>query len=123
MKLIMGRRNLWAFGLSVFLFGTGYTFAQSDPGVAVKGEAKVQRHTLMERFAPDISLSVEERKEKRVRYLADIKMKKSILDTMDISERKRQKLLSDLYKNPFSQRLHKAMADVKFEDESADNKD
>ncbi len=42
---------------------------------------------------------------------------KQIIDTLDISENKRKKLLKDLYKNGFSKRLSKALiTDTGFED-------
>lgn len=65
---------------------------------------------LMYKFEPDFIIAEEQRK-------AEIMQTRSILDTMDISEAKRRRLLRDLYKNGVSKRLSKALyAETKFED-------
>lgn len=65
---------------------------------------------LMFKFEPDFLTSVEFRREK-------IKKTRAIIDTLDISDRKRRRLLRDLYKNGISERLSKAMmAETKFDD-------
>ena len=120
MNINMRTRNFRALAIGVFLFGSVTVSAQATSNKKVKKEVKVQRHTIMERFAPDISLTAEQRKEKKVQHLKDIQLKKSVLDTMDISERRRQKLMADLLKTPYSNRLYKAMADVKFEEDDDD---
>ena len=62
------------------------------------------------KFEPDYLLSVEDRKQQILKYRA-------IIDTMNISERKRRALLKDLYKNGHTARFSKALlADIKFED-------
>jgi hypothetical protein len=62
------------------------------------------------KFEPDYLLSVEDRKQQILKYRA-------IIDTMNISERKRRALLKDLYKNGHTARFSKALlADTKFED-------
>jgi hypothetical protein len=68
---------------------------------------------LIYKFEPDF-LSAEEQKK------AEIMHTRAILDTLDISERKRKRLLKDLYKNGVSERLSKALfAETKFEDPDA----
>ena len=65
---------------------------------------------ILTKFEPDFQESNKER-------MAEIRRKRSILDTLDISERKRRRLLKDLYKNRISERLSKALlADTEFED-------
>ncbi len=62
------------------------------------------------KFEPDYLLSVEDRKQQILKYRA-------IIDTMNISERKRRALLKDLYKNGHTARFSKALlAETKFED-------
>ncbi len=64
----------------------------------------------MYKFEPDFLAATEAKK-------ARIERARRILDTMDISERRKRKLLKDLYKNGVSDRLSKTvLADVKFED-------
>ena len=67
---------------------------------------------MMYRFEPDYLTSLEQRKVK-------IEQTRAILDTLDISDRKRRRLLKELYKNGISERLSKALyTETKFEDEA-----
>lgn len=64
----------------------------------------------MFRFEPDI-LAKKEAK------MARIERARRILDTLDIPERRKRKLLKDLYKNGITDRLSKSvLADINFED-------
>lgn len=64
------------------------------------------------KFEPDLVSSNEKRK-------AEIAHARSIIDTLDVSERKRLKLLRDLYKNGVSRRLKKALlVENTFEEET-----
>lgn len=54
------------------------------------------------KFEPDFVNQNEKRK-------AEIATAKSIIDTLQISERRRLKLIRDLYKNGISKRLQKAL--------------
>jgi hypothetical protein len=130
----MKNTKLVAFGLCVFLYGTTSIFAQevvSKPTTVkttptlkiVKNNVKVQRHTIMERFEPELVVTAEERMEKKQERIADTEMKLRILDTLDISNRKKRKLLLDLKYSPFSDRLNKAtVVDTEFEDTSNNQK-
>ncbi len=65
---------------------------------------------VLSKFEPDFLESNEQR-------MAKIMHTRAILDTLDISDRKRRRLLRDLYKNGVSERLSKALlAETKFED-------
>ncbi|MFS4491818.1 hypothetical protein [Maribacter sp. 2308TA10-17] len=57
---------------------------------------------IMFKFEPDFVSKNEKKK-------AEIARTRSIIDTLNISDRKRLKLLRDLYKNGISRRLQKAM--------------
>jgi len=57
---------------------------------------------IMFKFEPDFISKNEKRKE-------EIALTRSIIDTLGVSERKRLKLLRDLYKNGVSKRLKKAL--------------
>lgn len=64
----------------------------------------------MFKFEPDFLTTTELRR-------ARINHARKVLDTMDISDRRRRKLLKDLHKNGISERLSKTLyADSKFED-------
>ena len=87
-----------------------------------KSKVKVQRHTVMSRFEPEIASTEQARMEKRQKRIAETEYKLRVLDTLDISERKRRMLLRDLRYTPYSNRLNKAViVDTKLEDD--DSKD
>lgn len=73
-------------------------------------EEEEKEGPLIYKFEPDF-LGAEEQRKK------DIKLARAIIDTLTISERKRKRLLKDLYKNGVSERLSKTwLVDTKFED-------
>tara|TARA_R110001606_G_C15248052_1_gene637042 strand:- start:533 stop:880 length:348 start_codon:yes stop_codon:yes gene_type:complete len=90
--------------------------AQSKESDTMGKKLKVEKWTVLEEYEPDMILSAEDRMDLKKNRIVEAKRRKGILDTMDISDRKRKKLIRDLYKNPFSDRLMKTLADTKFED-------
>ena len=124
----MKTSRIWTLGLCAFLFASVSIYGQqSDTKPTTvkktatlkidKSNVKVQRHTVMSRFEPEIASSEEERLTKRHNRISETERKLSILDTLDISERKRKALLLDLKYTPFSNRLNKAtVVDTKFEE-------
>ena len=81
---------------------------------------EVKKHTVMELYEPDLILSVDERKQLKKKRKNTIERRKRILDTLTITERRRQRLLKALHKNPFSNQLNKALADIEFEEDIMD---
>ncbi|SHK05138.1 hypothetical protein [Pseudozobellia thermophila] len=77
---------------------------------------EVTKYTIMERFEPELVLTPEERVQLKEERVAEISKTKEIVDTLDISERKREKLLNDILKKPYSPRLSRTMAKLEFED-------
>ena len=100
------------------LLGTSYAVSAQEANTeSEKKSPEVTKYTVMERFEPRLMPSAEERlKFKEVR-VAEINRRREILDTLDISERKREKLLSDLLKDPFSTRLSRTLAEIEFEED------
>ncbi|MCK0189240.1 hypothetical protein [Arenibacter sp. F20364] len=90
--------------------------AQTRESDTLGKKLKVEKWTILEEYEPDMILSAEDRISLKKKRIVEAKRRKGILDTMDISDRKRKRLLKDLYKNPFSDRLMKTLADTKFED-------
>jgi len=79
---------------------------------------EIAKHSEMSKFEPDYVASPEERVEQKKQRIVEAYRQKSILDTLDISDRKRKKLIRDLSDSPFSDRLSKAViVETKFEDE------
>lgn len=103
------------FVLCTFIFVLAPSYGLN----AQSGSQKKANHSLEEeeegplmyKFEPNFLTSVEERRE-------EIRKTRAALDTLDISDRKRKRLLKDLYKNGLSERLSKVLvAETKFEDE------
>lgn len=114
MKIVMRLPKKAALGLALFLFGAFQIVAQD--ATPDKKEVQVQRHTVMEQFAAEIMPTAEERQQKKIAHLAEIEKLKRALDTMDISRRKKRRILADLVNKPYSDRVNQAMAEISFED-------
>lgn len=84
-----------------------------------KKEHEVTKYTVMERFEPQLILTPEERINLKEERVADMRRTRDIVDTLDISERKRERLLQDIIDQPYSARLSKTMAKLEFEDEDS----
>lgn len=95
--------------------------AQDHLPVKKNQNVKVKKYTVMEQYEPELVLSVNERVRLKEKRIATIKRRRGILDTLDISERRRERLLKALLKNPFSDKLNKAVADIEFVEDEVEN--
>lgn len=101
------------FLLSLYFLCIGITTAKAqdtkkNPVTTISEE---DEGPIMLKFEPDfVAASLR----KRAVFLE----KRNIIDTMDISDRKRQRLLKQLYKGKYPKELQReALADTKFEDD------
>lgn len=118
--MVKGAFKIGALGLFLFLFSAAPLYAQNVMVKPNKEENEVQKYTVMEKFDPNLVIPAEERKRLKVRRTLLIAHRRSILDTLDISKRRRQRLMRELHKNPFSDRINRTFADIEFEDELED---
>jgi hypothetical protein len=81
-------------------------------------EIKVKKKTVMEQYEPELILTVDDRIRLKEERIATIRKRRGIIDTLCISDRKRRKLLKELYHTPNSDRWDKLIADIQFEDEA-----
>ena len=110
-----------AVGSLIYLLGATQLIAQ-DPVPGKKSHnVKVKKYTVMEQYEPELVLSVNERVRLKKKRMATIKRRRGILDTLNISERRRERLLKALLKNPFSDKLNKAVADIEFVSDEVEN--
>lgn len=116
MKIALRIPKLQIIGLAISLLAATHVSAQDTAPNTTKKEVEVQRYTVMEQFATENMFTVEERKQKRLAHLAEIEKLKRALDTMDISRRKKRKILADLINKPYSDRVNQAMAEISFEE-------
>ncbi len=102
--------------LAFVVLASATTHAQTNPKKTVtptvtNTETEEEDGPALLKFEPNFMASVAERRE-------HIRRTRAILDTLDIPERRRRKLLRDLHKNGLTKRLSKALvAEIKFEDE------
>lgn len=106
----------YSIGLCSTLFGVFTGFSQQNVDTVEKTQ-QIQKYTIMERFEPDLILTAVEREQLKATRFAEIKLKIQILDTMNISERKRERLIEDLVEDPFSDRLSKTLTDITFDND------
>lgn len=130
----MKNKKYLAIVLCVCFFATASVFAQqtiSKPTTTKKlvtikvdkSHMKVQKHTVMEQFEPNMVDSADERMQKKEQRVADTELKISILDTLNISDYRKRKLLLDLKYAPYSNRLHKAtLVETEFDETSNEDK-
>ena len=117
----MKKMNYLVIMALLYLLGCMQLIAQ-DPVLGKKGQnLKVKKYTVMEQYEPELVLSVNERVRLKKKRIATIKRRRVILDTLDISERRRERLLKALLKNPFSDKLNKAVAEIEFVGDEVDN--
>ena len=77
---------------------------------------KVKIKTVMEDYAPDLVVPVAERRRlKAERYLA-VRERRAVIDTLDISNRQRKKLLKELYRTPLSEEYEKVLGTLQPEE-------
>lgn len=73
--------------------------------------AKIKKRTLLTKFESDYVLSVSERIALKQSRIAHQYRTKELLDTLDISDRKRKRLIKELKRNPFSNRIQDIIAE------------
>lgn len=106
----------------IFFFSLSQVFAQeNNEGVLLKKDVEIQKYTIMERFEPGYVVSTQKRAEMKRKRMANTEYALDVLDTMKISNRKRNQLLRDLKYNPFSNRLNKFIVATKFDDVDVEN--
>lgn len=111
----------WKVIICFVLFGNGAMFiCHSQEPVP---DWKVKYKTLMERYEPDLILSVEERRRMKVERYYTIKSREAAIDTLDIPERKKRKLLKELYRSPFTDEYDRVLSNLQPEDPLADRPD
>ena len=112
--MIMKNNGILALSLVLFLMSISTVSGQTTD----TKEIKVQKRTLVEKFEPDFVIPIEERIALKERRIIQQRTTKRILDTLDISDRKRRKLIRELRRSPFSERIAKTiLAETEFQDE------
>lgn len=108
-----------SYGLIICLFACAFSaplYAQ-EIKKSQKNEVVVVKRTLIEKYEPEMILTAEDRARLKLERMALIQKRHSIIDTLDISERRKRSLLKELYRSPHSYKWDKLIADLEFKDE------
>ncbi|SHJ05820.1 hypothetical protein SAMN04487911_11057 [Arenibacter nanhaiticus] len=92
------------------------TTAQTNNDTVVVAKHEIVNRTILEQFEPGMILSKETRIRLKKDRISEAKRRRVFLDSLSISDRKRKKLLRDLTKKPFSNRLLNNLAKTSFKD-------
>tara|TARA_R110002020_G_scaffold21009_6_gene71366 strand:- start:24548 stop:24943 length:396 start_codon:yes stop_codon:yes gene_type:complete len=111
----MKKNTPWQVGLGVLLLCGTVATAQQNTEQNKKPSFKVKKYTIMEQFEPDMVVPVDKRILLKEERFEQIQERREILDTLDISERKKRKILRDIYMNPLSDRLSEVLVTEKDE--------
>ncbi len=117
----MKKINYLVIATLIYLLGCTQLIAQDSVLGKKSQNIKVKKYTVMEQYEPELVLSVNERVRLKKKRIATIKRRRRILDTLDISDRRRERLLKELLNNPFSDKLNKAVADIEFTEDEVEN--
>ena len=95
--------------------------AQEDSNALNQKDLQVKKYTVLARYEPGLVIPAEERMQLKSDRLITIQERRAIIDTLSISERKRRRLLKELYRSPFSYHWDKVIADIEAEEEDEEN--
>jgi len=97
--------------LFVFVLGSSWGMAQRKRNFDTYSEQVPK--TLVGQFEAEMDVDEFKKDSLRQKYSAHITELQQAIDTLDISDRKRQRLLAIVKVNPFDERLLQAMAESK----------
>ncbi|MEL6976144.1 MAG: hypothetical protein AAGL29_12210 [Bacteroidota bacterium] len=95
------------FPLFLGLFAFGALSAQSTTSETYGKQIARTKLALFEKDLSPTSQETDSLKQKYANYRSEVS---SMLDTLELSDRKRQKLLLELHRNPFSEKVQKVVA-------------
>lgn len=72
----------------------------------------------MEQYEPEMILTVDDRIRLKKERIAMIQKRHQIIDTLNISDRRKRRLLKELYRTPYSDKWERVIADIVFEDDN-----
>lgn len=89
-------------------------FAQAEAPIPLDSiqDMRVKKHTLMARFEPEFAGSAKERLRLKEDRRRELEARLMAIDTMDLSFRKKWKLLEELYLSPHTSQWDKVVADM-----------
>ena len=101
----------------IFLVAIPQVNAQDSAALPSHQELKIKERTILAKFDADMVLSADERLQKKLDRRELILKRHAIIDTLNISERRRKRLLKELYNSPLSNRWNKLVTKLDFEED------
>lgn len=115
----MKRATLFRGVICVLTLGSIQLLGAQEVKLNEKKEVKVVKRTVMEQYEPGMILTANDRIRLKKERNALLQKRRSIIDTLDISERRKRSLLKELYSTPYSHKWDKVIADLELEDNDA----
>ena len=110
--------KFWAHYFFLFLISGCWHLAAQQSSIKTEAkEIKVKKHTVLAQYEPELVVPAEERLQLKNNRLNTIRERRAIIDTLSLSDRKRRRLLKELYRSPFSYHWDKLIADIEEDEE------
>ncbi|MEN8788698.1 MAG: hypothetical protein ABF295_04210 [Flavobacteriaceae bacterium] len=110
-------KRIGFFAVFTLCLGCISLMGQQETKSNKTNKIKVKKHTVLAQYEPELVTPADERRRLKYERLVTIKERREIIDTLDISDRKRKQLLKELYRSPFSYKWDKVIAEIQAEDE------
>lgn len=109
------------FKFSLMLLAMLFAFTAVTAQSSGNEDLRVKKHTVLAEYEPDLVVSADERLQKKSDRIQLIREKRAIIDTLSITDRKRKRLLKELYRSPFTNHWDKMIAEIESEEEEEDS--
>ena len=91
--------------------------AQDSVALPSEKELKIRERTILAQFDSQLVQSADERLQKKLDRREFILRRQAIIDTLDISERRRRRLLKELYNSALSERWDRMVTKLQYEED------
>lgn len=89
--------------------------AQVRPSDTLLQDIQVKRYTVMQQFAPELVVPADERMRMKEERITTVRFREAVIDTLDIPEWKKRRLLRELYSTPFTDEWDKVFTSMESE--------
>ena len=102
----------------VFLLASCFNLsAQDSAALPTQQELNIRKRTILAQFDSEMVESADVRLQKKLDRRQLILRRQAIIDTLDISERRRRRLLKELYNSPLSDRWERLVTKLEIDED------
>ena len=87
-------------------------YAQTASPDSLAEDIRVKRFTLMQQFAPELVVPADERVRMKEARITTVRYREAVIDTLDLPEWKKRRLLRELYRTPFTDEWDKVFTSM-----------